>query len=193
LQFILELVRDVEDDIGMPFHPADVPPPDPTAGNRFTDFKVDTTGAHAALQALKAEVEADINNDGPHIDAATYDVLKARFRALPADDVARLEQITSQAKTAGVPISLTEHATVRRYEIARALVQWCEAGFDEDVIRDLLGTVLDSDIPRHPATPLGAAVGALTIDEAQQLGDMARAVLDGAELHYPDGRWAVKG
>lgn len=186
LAAVAEVVRRLEDECSAPFRAADTPvtpaepePEPPPRSDPEPDPEPFTTP------------DPTLADEGDFVEDDVYELLRKRFDMLDVDAKAILGRITSEALHAGMPISMRDMKSVRRWSIARALVAWCEVGWDDDIIRDQLGALMDSDIPRHPATPLGAAFGALTIDEADRLADIAQTVADGAALEHQDDRWVV--
>ena len=91
---------------------------------------------------------------------------------------------------AGSPLSLTKVRSRRRWSIARAVLGL--AHFDDEIARACIAVVLGDEVPKSVTT--GAALVALTIDEANRLADMAQA-LDAGSLHAvysDDGRLEIR-
>lgn len=192
LAAILAAIRQVEDEQSMPFHEADAPAPDL---RKWESHVVDTSnttssGASETRMRIVASFPVPID-EGDLINDDDYQTLVTHYEALSDNDRDRLAIITGEAKAAALPISLTERRSVRRWEIARALILWHQVGWDSDVVRDLLAAIVDNELVRHYATPLGAVVGTLTIDEAKAFAETAQMVLDGAALSHTNGRWTI--
>jgi hypothetical protein len=111
--------------------------------------------------------------EGADIDAVTVGALGRRYRALNDDATAAVSRVTREAAEAGASISLAARPSVRRFEIGRALVTFAEAGWSDEIVRALVGSVLEDQAVEQPGIPLGAAIGALTIDQAKSLADLA--------------------
>jgi hypothetical protein len=115
------------------------------------------TPRHAVLEAETGGPDTSGIDEGPDISDDEYEV-----------------QVVAEAHAAHVPISLRQRRSRRRYLIARALVDWATAmSLCEADLYELVECVRDSPLVRD--TPLGAAIGALTLEQAQQLADMVAA------------------
>jgi hypothetical protein len=138
----------------------------------FTDDdKTLDTPRHAVLEAETPRPDTPEIEEGADISDDEYEVLRVALGMLPDNGIAKVEQIVAEAYAAGVPISLRQRRSQRRYLIARALVDWATAmSLCETDLYDLVECVRDSPLVRD--TPLGAAIGALTLEQAQQLADM---------------------
>jgi hypothetical protein len=174
LDAIRVAIRQIEDMHDMPWHEDDAPPPGPATIWQLRD------------NAYPVTPQPD---EGPLVDDNTYQALKRRYDQLLPENKDILERITREATDAGHDLSLRRLQSVRRFEIARALIFWCETGWDDDVMADLLVFVTD----RVPdLTKLGAIIGTLSIDQAKQLADMAETALEGfATLTHTDNRWTL--
>lgn len=169
---ILAAIQQLEDETSAPFHPADHTPPPPPA-------------------PPAAQKPPRIDN-GPHVDDAHHQALKERYDKLPATDRERIE-------TLALAVGVNEHRsrgsgnyTRRHWAIVRALVLWAEIGWDDEIIRDLTAACLDDEAARQPAIPLAAAIGQLTIEQANQLADMSRQISAGSHrLDSTPGHWQL--
>jgi hypothetical protein len=101
--------------------------------------------------------------------------LTDRYSRVGAAERERFRQIAAEANTAGTPISVTQMPHRRRYLITEALIAFGLFGIDPIVIDTALNLV---DAQPHPTA--GGRFGSLTIDQAQQLGQIARALVDGS-------------
>jgi hypothetical protein len=112
---------------------------------------------------------------------------------LPGDVRARAASWQPDAMRAGVGYLFSERQTERRRQLMRAGVALASLGGSDDDARVLLGVVLGDEL--QPSTPVGVALGALTIAEAQRLIDLCAAVDGGGcALQYDlDGRLTVAG
>lgn len=137
-------------------------------------------------------VEAPRPDEGDLVGQAVVNELGNAINNLPDDQRELLNKVARESFNGPGTISLKALPSRRRYEIARALRDWLTVGWDEEIMRDLLGAVVESDVPRHPATPLGVVIGWLSIDEAVRFGDMARAVIGGAAVTHTGDRWTVQ-
>jgi hypothetical protein len=132
------------------------------------------TPRHAVLEAETGGPDTSGIDEGPDISDDEYEVLRVALGLLPDDGIAKVEQVVAEAHAAHVPISLRQRRSRRRYLIARALVDWATAmSLCEADLYELVECVRDSPLVRD--TPLGAAIGALTLEQAQQLADMVAA------------------
>ncbi len=80
---------------------------------------------------------------------------------------------------AGRGFSLRTLASVRRFEILRAVVELVELITAEDdfvfeVVRAVIGIAMGEEL--QPAHTIGAALGSLAIQAAQRLGELAMAL-----------------
>ena len=105
--------------------------------------------------------------------------LRAKFAEL--HDKTWMTAVLKQALAAGSSLNLSIDPTVRKFEIGRLLVAFSdEFAGDDEIFRALLHSVMGEEV--QPAVTTGAAVAALTIEEARR----ACALLAG---HF--GRWNV--
>lgn len=137
--------------------------------------------------------ECEPPDEGGPADAAAVEALTQRFLALPAEiRKGWWSDLTTQAQT-GVrgrgrcPYRLGEGKTVRRFEIARALITLAEGGvlggvdtpFADDVLRALVATVLDLDAIWWPTTLPGQCVGMLGATEAAAFARVVDGLFSG--------------
>jgi hypothetical protein len=154
LAAILAAIKQVENETNAPWNPDDIPP----APVREL---LDTGGDECAIEPI---------DEGPDCTDMDYTSLAERVAALPEQKRIGLEQLTASASFAGFPISLRQKRSVRRLAIGTALVFFAEHDLDHAEIRTLVESVLDYT---NPNAPLGALLGALTIDQANRLVAMA--------------------
>jgi hypothetical protein len=133
-------------------------------------------------------------DEGAPISDEDYESVVAVLNRLDADVRAVLNGWVAEAHKAGVTFSLKANRTRRRHTIYRALIALAPL-VDPDLerVRACIAAVVDD--AAQPAIPLGSAIGALTIAEAEQLCDIALAVrVDEPALTYDlNGgvRWAT--
>lgn len=84
----------------------------------------------------------------------------------------RLTRWVAEAETAGRGIRF-DPPTQRRWQIARATAHLAVAASDDDTARDYLSMVTGAEV--QPTVTVGAALGALTIAEAERLRALAEA------------------
>lgn len=119
-------------------------------------------------------------DDGPAVDEGDREALKARAAQLDAGRAAMCSAWRAEGKRHGAPWGGVDEAgawTRRCWSDNRAAL-WCVEHLwdDEDpeaLTRAALAIVTGEDV--QPAWPVGAVIGALTIDQADQLADIAAA------------------
>jgi hypothetical protein len=176
LDAIVAVLDDVEDRFDAAFGV-----PDPTATTRVVTPPVIVTGT--------AAVTID---EGPEVDESDVDALRTHLSKL--DDVHQLivGSWTAQAADCGRSVSLRQLPSRRRWSIARAM-SFLAPLEDDDIIRHCISLVMPD--AEQPAIPLGAALSALTYDEANRLAEIAKAITTGAlTLAFElDGRPVITG
>lgn len=100
------------------------------------------------------------------------DELRERFERLSENERARIAQIASEAKQAGLPIRVSERPTARRVHLASALMYAIQFRLTDMDLRRLLEIVLDDDSVLMATLPLGAALGACSYTQAAELRDL---------------------
>lgn len=117
--------------------------------------------------------EHDDIDEGP-LMAGAIDKIKAAVTALgiTAEQEAVIAGWVTEGDNSRRPWRITVKETTRRYHLYRASVRlldfgWTNDGIDGDLVRGLLGLALGEDM--QPAATIGAAIGALTVDEAKRL------------------------
>jgi hypothetical protein len=142
------------------------------------------TPAAGVVAKSAPKVEPPI--EGEPADPAAVAALQARFKALPEAEFAALKKVAGMANAAGVPISVAQCPSVRRFEIARMLMAWAafstplddtdpdvaemldgEGDGAYEVLRNVLALVGLTDA-LQPAVTIGNAVGHLATDEAMR-------------------------
>lgn len=104
---------------------------------------------------------------------------RAGLNARVTDDIKPwIKRWGTEAQQAGRSWHMSEKATVRRFEIARAAIACArlvtdDTEFGTEQVRDLLAAAMGSDAPLMPANTLGACFGSLTIAEATHLVELA--------------------
>lgn len=119
---------------------------------------------------VNARPVATVVDEGPDADPGHLDALRATLGSLTVDQQTWIGQITTDANTAGFPLSLKQKPTLRRLRIAQTLVRLAQ--YDADIAAAIVRTV----IPDLDGTRFGAAVGALTIDQATRIACITDAV-----------------
>ena len=135
-------------------------------------------------------------DEGPIIDdAATLLAMSHRFQAL-GEGVGIIRTLAADAAKAGYSFSITQLASVRRFEIGRALMSLIEGGcWDDDLVRAVVAHVADDPAVLQPSIPLGTAIGALSADQAARFAHLADCFGVGTlTIEFdPDGRLALTG
>jgi phage I-like protein len=110
-------------------------------------------------------------DDTQNADADTMEALKAKYAKLNEKQLDYVKHFTSLANQAGHNISLQQTPSVRRFNIATAIIDFSET---ED--RDMLVTALNT-ISDQPDT--GTQLGLLTSTQAIELKTIASHLLSG--------------
>lgn len=114
LDAILAAVRLAESDVEAGWHPMDAP--------RIKERR-------DAAQPVKTPPVYE----GPLVDDATFNALKARVGALSSEQALKLAAVIGESHQAGRSVSLQIRKSVRRWSIGRALVVFAESdlGYDD--------------------------------------------------------------
>jgi hypothetical protein len=133
---------------------------------------------------VEGETPGDIRNrwaspaEGEPSDVLAVDQLKDRYTGLA--DRSAITALATEAQQAGVSFHLKEARTARRYHILWGLVTLAEAdALDEDAVRILTSTALDSDAAQFPTVTAGHALGALDATTAQTFADLCAVLAAG--------------
>lgn len=188
----------IERQYEVPFGPADPCAPERDQGAASRDAaKIVGAGGYngeASTGAASSPSPGDAAAPSPTPPASAPD----EGDAVSDDDIATMarahDELTGDARqqarawltemaAAGSPLGLSRHRTVRRWTIAWAILVW--APYDDELLRAALAVVLGDEVQESITT--GAALAALTIDEARRLGDMARALDAGSLRASYDG------
>lgn len=117
-------------------------------------------------------------DEGADVDAAMVAAVNERAKQLEPDCIAWVGEIITAASKANYPIRISGAGgkkTLRRWYIANALVTL--AGFaDEALTCALVSLAIGEEL--QPGHNIAAAIGSLTIDEAQRLMKLAAGVAD---------------
>jgi hypothetical protein len=117
-------------------------------------------------------------DEGGPVDDDAFDELASRFDELGPAEQMWVQAVIAEASQAGVPFTANRsigRRTVRRFELYRGLLTLAGAGLaggDDDLVRGLVATVLDSDAPYMPVFTVGHAVGSLDDTRAQHFAGM---------------------
>jgi hypothetical protein len=129
--------------------------------------------------------------EGKNVAPDVYNDMATSIQTLPPEQREILNRVAKEANSSLYgSISLKQLPSRRRWEIARALVSWLRAGWDDELFVAALVHIgapcvdTPADVSfagpgRPPGTPLGALVAQLSIDQAKALGDLAQALLGG--------------
>lgn len=106
-------------------------------------------------------------DEGGPVNHMEFKALEARYLPLGQDVKDWFQTLVTEANRAGVDFRAKPTRTVRRFELYRGLIALMVGGdHDDELIRVITATVLDTDAALHPVNPLGYVVGALDADEA---------------------------
>jgi hypothetical protein len=110
---------------------------------------------------------------GPVSDADT-NTLRTKFDQLEPVHRSWIAGLKRQARQHGCDFHMNEVRSVRRYELHRGLILLAQAGADDDEdVRTLVASVMDSDVPHWPSIAAGHAVGALGAADAARFAQLA--------------------
>jgi hypothetical protein len=127
----------------------------------------------------KSAPKFDEQIEGPLVPTELADAL--RQRALASDNVETIRRWVAEAETVFASFAMgTGRHTERRYNIALAAVTLAEGGGDDEWARAVLSLVVKD--ASKPAIPVGAVLGALTLEEARRALQLA----ENATARYED-------
>lgn len=127
-------------------------------------------------------------DEGGPVSDADVMTLKAVFDHLEDTQRSWIAGLKRQARQHHCDFHMADVRTVRRYELHRGLILLAQQDCDDEDVRVLVGSVMDSDVPHWPAIATGHAVGALDAQGATELaaladryctGDVVGVVVDG--------------
>jgi len=155
LDAILTAVRLAESDVEAGWHPMDAP--------RIQERR-------AAAQPVKAPPVFE----GPLVDAATFNALKARVDALSPEQALKLAAVTGESHRAGRSVSLTIRRSRRRWSIGRALVVFAESELSyDDVMLFAAEIATEAQVGCSDLDgTLGGLISLFTTEQADLLFDM---------------------
>jgi hypothetical protein len=158
----------IEDDHGLPY-----PSPDPTAP------APDRRGRGTVSVVTSASPPPSAPNDGPLMGADDVVTLRRRHAALPKAAKERVDQWVREGAAASRPWGMGKAIDAvprRRWECARASIGLARRTEDDEIARGWIALVVGEDaIQTHP---VGALIGSLTIEEADQLAALAESHKD---------------
>jgi hypothetical protein len=131
---------------------------------------------HEAPPPRKVSARRSAPLEDETVTQADVDAVNAAAKRLTAAGRMWIDATLKQAHKAGRPLRLSGPSgapTRRRWEIVSALLAIADSE-DDGLCRALVSIAIGEEIPT--TTPLGAALGDLTIDEGHTLGQLARAV-----------------
>lgn len=127
---------------------------------------------------------------GPSLPARDFDKFNHRFRELGEGERLWLDTLLNEAAKAGTRIAGQRHA--RNKNLIDGLLKLAERHCDDnDLVREIVATVLDHDGPFSTPHTVGAWVGSLNADEAAHfnvLCKMAATAPEMLELRKPPSR-----
>lgn len=158
----------IEDDHGLPY-----PSPDPTAP------APDRRGRGTVSAVTSASPPPSAPNDGPLMDADDVVTLRRRHAALPKAGKERVDGWVREGAAASRPWGMGKAIDAvprRRWECARVSIGLARRTDDDEIARGWIALVIGEDaIQSHP---VGALIGSLTIEEADQLAALAESHKD---------------
>lgn len=117
--------------------------------------------------------------EGADVATADLEGIEVALTFLPADGRAWVDALTAQAYTAKVPISLTQRASQRRWNIARGLLALAHAEADDELLRAILRHTTGTDAVLFGNVEPGAALGSLTLAESERFAATCQAFIAG--------------
>lgn len=129
----------------------------------------------------------DKPKEGRRVKDTDVAALQSKIESLPEEQQQIIMQFAKEAHDAGAPISLRQRPSVRRFEIARMLIQlvtdWPDADIALGVLRHLTG--LESQTA-------GEIIGWLTIEQATTIVEaMPELARTGEIIIRPDGQMSI--
>lgn len=125
--------------------------------------------------------------EGPPVDPETCVAFQRTFAALPQDARAWIGSVAASAAAAGGPVSLSQLASVRRFEIGRALVALAGSDNADDALVRLFAASAANDPTLDAASvTAGAALAALSADEAATFARLVDAHCGGAPMRLDE-------
>jgi hypothetical protein len=162
LNALVVVLTQIETNHDIPFGPAD------PALKRIEEDAV-----NLVLEAFPGSVVLD---DEDEVDQAALNDLKETLEALPVEVKDFVVKVTHEASAAKRPLSLTQRPSIRRYEIAKALIAVAKYE-DPEVARALVARV---EPEATGSVSLGWVFGGLSIDQAKSLQQFVQALDTGA-------------
>jgi hypothetical protein len=132
----------------------------------------DAGDASEAAPTSPAVVPTDLDEGDPVGDDDIAAIAKAIDAVTPEISL-QIRQWLTEMRDAGHPLELNQRRTRRRWSIARAILGLAE--FDDEIARAAFEVVQGE----QPTVPVGVAFAAVSIDEAERLADLARALCAG--------------
>lgn len=154
---------------------------DPTEGTPLSPLDGSGSVGRGEAPALVRD-EFVIPDEGPTIPDEDVDAMQRSFDALVGETKRQARAWLGEMAASGNPIGLPVHRTRRRWSIAAAVRVL--ASYDDEIARACLAVVTGDDLQESITT--GAYLASLTIDEADRLADMGRA-LDAGNLRVAYG------
>jgi hypothetical protein len=129
--------------------------------------------------------------EGMDVNPADVTALSVHLEQLPPAIFDTFRGYVEESAEAGCSVSLRERPSVRRYEVARALLHLARAGFVEAFLVEALAHLGRTE------TPIGAALARLDVAGAQALSDIAAAYADNCLVITYDldgsATWTING
>jgi hypothetical protein len=161
-------IERIEDDHRLPFTV-----PDPTAP------APDRRGRGTAQAVTSAAPPPSAPDDGPLMPTEDVVGLRRRHAALPKAAKERVDQWVREGAAANRPWGMgkaLDTVARRRWECARVAIGLARRTEDDEIARGWVALVVGDDATQ--THPVGALIGSLTIDEADQLATLAEAHKD---------------
>lgn len=125
-------------------------------------------------------------DNGDPIDADAVSSMLAKLGTLDGEARDWALRILGEAKTAGVGISLRAAPTRRMLDLTRAIYAWAQVA-DDGLCRSGLVHVTGDDAAQ-PGAPVGAVIGALTVDQAAVFAEVPGRLDAGTLVYVVDER-----
>ncbi len=148
----------------VPVDPATEMPPSPYVVPSVADVRV-------------TNIERERPDEGGSVDLGHLKALNLEFTKQHKAVRTQMTTWQQEATRAGWAYHMKDCPRVRRFEIVRAAIRLGNLllldGFTEGHARGLVAFAMGSDDPHMPSIPLGACLGAMSLDEAKALIELA--------------------
>ena len=114
-------------------------------------------------------------DEGALVHEMIYHSVEAAYSDLDDHLAAKIQTIAKAAAAAGYPISVSQKRSERRINITLGLIAWAQLDADPELLGGVLAYIHGND---HDAE-FGAAIGQLTLEQAEQFHQIFTGIDDG--------------